>query len=140
MLKKKMRTIFSILLFMVLADFTLMAQPQVTAGQEGSGAKPGIQFPVKMHDFGTVKSGAQAFYYFVFTNNGEAPLVIANVRSSCGCTVPEWPRIPILAGKSDSIRVEYNTRIMGTFNKTVTVFSNATDSGVSLVIKGNVTD
>ncbi|HRV88892.1 MAG TPA: DUF1573 domain-containing protein [Prolixibacteraceae bacterium] len=135
-----MRTLFSIFFLMVLAGFSLSAQPQVTTAKEGTEAKPAIEFPVRMHDFGKVKSGDQAFYYFVFTNSGEAPLVISNVRSSCGCTVPQWPRVPILGGQSDSIRVEYNTRIKGSFNKTITVFSNATGSGVGLVIKGNVTD
>lgn len=125
---------------MVMMSLGLMAQPEAEGNKETATEKSVIEFAERVHDFGQIKSGDQAFFYFVFTNNGQAPLVISNVRSSCGCTVPQWPRVPILAGKSDSIRVEYNTRIKGAFNKSITVFSNATDAGVPLIIKGNVSN
>ena len=125
---------------MLMISQGLMAQPEVQGNKETAAEKPAIEFAERIHDFGKIKSGDQAFFYFVFTNNGQAPLVISNVRSSCGCTVPQWPRVPVLAGKSDSIRVEYNTRIKGAFNKSITVFSNATDAGVPLIIKGNVSN
>ncbi len=125
---------------LVMMSLGLMAQPGVEGNKETATEKSVIEFAERIHDFGTIKSGDQAFFYFVFTNSGNAPLVISNVRSSCGCTVPQWPRVPVLAGKSDSIRVEYNTRIKGAFNKSITVFSNATDAGVPLIIKGNVSN
>ncbi|HNQ37333.1 MAG TPA: hypothetical protein PKJ58_05185, partial [Prolixibacteraceae bacterium] len=75
-----MRTLFSIFFLMVLAGFSLSAQPQVTTAKEGTEAKPAIEFPVRMHDFGKVKSGDQAFYYFVFTNSGKSDLVIRKIK------------------------------------------------------------
>ncbi|MDV7395805.1 DUF1573 domain-containing protein, partial [Arthrospira platensis SPKY1] len=62
-------------------------------------------------------------------------------RSSCGCTVPAWPRKPILPGEQEKIKVTYNTAIRGRFQKTVTIMSNAVKSKtVVLTIKGEVID
>jgi hypothetical protein len=62
------------------------------------------------------------------------------VSSSCGCTVPEWPREPILRGKSASIKVKYDTNRNGPINKTVTVMSNGTVASIQLRIIGNVVE
>ena len=67
------------------------------------------------------------------------PLILSNVTSSCGCTVPTWPQEPILPGKSDVIKVTYNTNNVGPINKTITVTSNAKTSRLVLSIKGTVT-
>ncbi len=99
---------------------------------------PQINFEEKEYDFGTVKSGGEAIHYFVFSNTGNTPLVISNVRTSCGCAVPEWPKAPVGIDGKDSLRVEYNTRIKGAFDKTVMVYSNASDGMIELRIKGNV--
>lgn len=99
---------------------------------------PLMSFVSTEHDFGTVKSGDEAVHYFVYTNTGDAPLVISNVRSSCGCAVPEWPKNPLGMGKKDSLRVEYNTRIKGVFDKTIMVYSNTPSGITELRIKGNV--
>jgi len=61
-----------------------------------------------------------------------------NVGASCGCTVPDWPKDPILPGKTGVIKVTYNTAIIGVFNKSITVYSNAANNPVGLIIKGNV--
>lgn len=106
--------------------------------EEDPDGKPSIQFAKTTHDFGIVETGSDASYYFVFVNTGKVPLVISNVRSSCGCTVPRWPRMPIPGGGTDSIRVAYNTKIKGAFNKAITVHSNAPESVVELRIKGSV--
>jgi len=97
-----------------------------------------IVFAETEYDFGTIKSGEDAIHYFIFSNTGKAPLVILNVRTSCGCMVPEWPKNPITTGMKDSLRVEYNTKVKGTFNKIITVQSNAVNAMVELRIKGNV--
>lgn len=101
---------------------------------------PTIKFNVLEHDFGTIEKGGDGTFEFVFKNEGSEPLVLNNVRSSCGCTVPQWPREPILGGKKAGIKVKYDTRRLGPFNKSITVYSNAGSTPVVLRIKGNVVD
>mgnify|MGYP005841969959 CR=1 FL=1 len=97
-----------------------------------------IVFNKMVHDYGTITQGADGNCEFKFTNKGKVPLVLNNVRASCGCTVADWPKEPIEPGKSGSIKVKYNTAIMGSFNKSITVNSNAVNSMVRLSIKGTV--
>ena len=67
------------------------------------------------------------------------PLIVQKPKSSCGCTVPSWPKEPILPGESDVIKVTYRTNRVGVINKSVTVTSNAVKNGtVVLRIKGKV--
>jgi len=98
-----------------------------------------IVFAKTIHDYGTIVQGADGNCEFKFTNKGKEPLVLSNVTSSCGCTVPVWPREPIAPGKSGSIKVKYDTNRVGNFTKSITVNSNAANNPVMLQIKGNVT-
>jgi hypothetical protein len=101
-------------------------------------AKDSIVFDKLEHDYGTIERGADGTCEFNFINKGASPLVLNNVRATCGCTVPEWPREPIAPGAKGVIKVRYNTNISGSFNKSVTVFSNAANKTVMLRIKGKV--
>ena len=95
-------------------------------------------FEKKTHDFGTIEEGTRAKTVFKFTNTGNVPLVLTNVKPSCGCTSPNWSREPIAPGETGEITVEFNSNGKGgsTFHKSVTVTSNA---GVTVIyIKGNV--
>jgi hypothetical protein len=98
-----------------------------------------IKFVSTVHDYGTIEQGSDGSCNFVFTSTGQTPLVLSNVRASCGCTVPTWPREPILPGKEGSIKVVYNTNLVGSFNKSISVSSNAKNKEVILNIKGTVT-
>ena len=62
-------------------------------------------------------------WYFVFKNVGKQAIVINRVRSTCGCTIPEWPREPVEPGSSGQITVKYNTALTGTFLKSIYVYS-----------------
>jgi hypothetical protein len=97
-----------------------------------------IKFEKTVHDYGTIEQGSDGSFEFKFTNEGKTPLILNNVRSSCGCTVPSWTREPIQPGSGGSIKVVYNTASIGSFSKSVTVNSNAVNSSVLLQIKGNV--
>jgi hypothetical protein len=97
-----------------------------------------ITFDKKVHDYGTIYQNDNGVCEFTFTNTGKVPLVLTNVYSSCGCTVPSWPKEPTMPGKSNVIKVKYNTSRLGSINKTVTVESNAANGTVRLSIKGNV--
>lgn len=101
---------------------------------------PEITFKETNHDFGNIQFKGNGSYEFVFVNTGNEPLILTQPKSSCGCTVPEWPRQPILPGESNVIKVTYkNTDRAGNFNKYVTVFSNAVvNKEVKLHIKGTV--
>lgn len=90
------------------------------------------------HDFGVIKQGIPVTHEFEFTNEGSAPLLISNVKTSCGCTVSEYPKEPIMPGKSEMINVEYNSARTGKFNKKVTVLSNADQASYVLAISGEV--
>ncbi|KPK82937.1 MAG: hypothetical protein AMS27_13555 [Bacteroides sp. SM23_62_1] len=97
-----------------------------------------IKFDNNVYDFGTIDFGGEGICEFVFTNTGQVPLVLTNVKSSCGCTIPEWPHEPVKPGEKGKIRVSYDTYRIGVFSKSVTVYSNATNSPSSLYIKGTV--
>jgi hypothetical protein len=119
----------------LFASFSCSQTPRMAEEEKGSAA---ISFETTEHDFGIIMEGAQASFNFVFKNTGKAPLVLNNVRSSCGCTVPEWPTRPILKGDEGRIKVSYNTRVIGTFSKKITVYSNASETPIVLSVKGTV--
>jgi hypothetical protein len=106
-----------------------------------SGAK--IEFKDKDNtvDYGTVyKEEDSGIRTFEFTNTGDAPLIISDVKSSCGCTVPSKPTEPILPGQTGKIDVKYNMN-PGPIRKTITVESNAVnyeEGRVAIKIKGEV--
>ncbi|MBW7847816.1 MAG: DUF1573 domain-containing protein [Bacteroidales bacterium] len=127
--------IFSVVLLM--SSLTIFAQDlqKATTPQNG----PEITFTETSHDYGTILLNGNGTYEFEFKNTGNEPLILSQPRSSCGCTVPSWPRQPILPGETDKIKVTYNTSIKGKFQKSVTVISNAvTNKNVVLTIKGEV--
>lgn len=102
-------------------------------------SKDSIVFEKLEHDYGTIAQGSDGNTEFKFTNKGKSPLVLSNVRASCGCTTPEWTKTPVNPGDKGVITVKYNTDLPGSFNKSITVTSNAANSSVMLRIKGNVT-
>ena len=99
---------------------------------------PEITFETDMHDYGTMKQGANGNYDFKFTNTGNEPLIISTAKGSCGCTVPTYPKEPIMKGQSAVIKVSYDTKRPGPFTKTVTIESNAKTNPKMLTIKGVV--
>ncbi len=100
-----------------------------------------ISFDKTTFDYGNVKAGADGHRFFTVKNTGDKPLIISEVKPSCGCTTPEWSKDPILPGKEAKIKVGYNTGIKGPFNKLIEVYSNDPQNSRSvLYIKGNVED
>jgi hypothetical protein len=108
------------------------------AQQAASTSLADIKMDKTTHDYGNIKQGENGECEFKFTNTGKEPLVITNCQGSCGCTVPQCPKEPILPGKSSVIKVKYDTNRVGGIYKTVTVTSNAKSGNVVLTIKGNV--
>ncbi|MGL2987328.1 DUF1573 domain-containing protein [Flavobacterium sp. RSSA_27] len=99
----------------------------------------GMAFVNETIDYGTIALNSDGKREFVFTNNGNAPLIITNAQGSCGCTVPSFPKEPIMPGAKGVIGVKYATDRVGPFTKTVTITSNAAGQTTkTLTIKGNV--
>lgn len=98
-----------------------------------------ITFDKTTFDYGNVKPGSDGIRFFTVTNTGDKPLVLSNVKASCGCTTPDFSTDPIMPGKSAKIKVGYNTTLNGGFNKMIEVFSNDPANSRSVIyIKGNV--
>jgi len=97
-----------------------------------------IKFKTTEIDYGELKYNGNGNCTFEFTNSGNTPLVIQYVKTSCGCTVPEWPNKLIKPGKTSGIKINYDTKHPGTFYKTITVYYNGKNSPVTLFIKGSV--
>ena len=102
---------------------------------------PKIEFKEETINYGEVEKGKDdGIRVFEFTNTGDAALIIKNAKSSCGCTVPEWPKEPIAPGAKSQIKVQYNMN-PGPISKTITIESNAINKPngmVPLRIKGTV--
>ncbi|OFY71104.1 MAG: hypothetical protein A3G23_14945 [Bacteroidetes bacterium RIFCSPLOWO2_12_FULL_37_12] len=100
-----------------------------------------MNFEKSTHDFGNIKEeGGPYEYTFKFVNTGTEPVVISNVKASCGCTTPSWSKEPVLPGKSGSITASYNSMGRpGKFTKNITVTSNTEPATTTLTINGEVT-
>lgn len=98
-----------------------------------------IKFEKEFIDYGTIEPSSEGTRVFTFINNGNAPLIIKNVQSSCGCTIPKKPEVPIDPGKKGEILVRYDTNRIGVFSKSIIVTSNANSNPiVTLKISGIV--
>lgn len=115
-----MKTLFSIFAVMFFAVNFSFAQD--------------IKFESTDVNYGTIEKGADGVRVFKFTNNGSAPLIISNAQGSCGCTVPTYPKEPIMPGEKGEIKVKYDTQRVGAFTKYVTLTTNAS-SGTSTQLK-----
>lgn len=117
--------------------FTLMGVAGMA--QTNTDAQATLTFTNTEHDFGKIKEGTMANYEFTFTNTGKAPLVLSNVQPSCGCTTPEWSKEPIMPGAKGVIKASFNSYGRpGSFQKYITVKSNASNGEITLTIKGTV--
>jgi len=128
--------------FLMLASFAFFgfnaANAQSEIQQEVNPNAPEINFEQNVIDYGTLEQGADGNRVFTFTNTGKEPLILTNVRASCGCTTPKWTRNPVAPGEKGEIMVHYDTNRMGNFHKTITVTSNAKTGNVTLTIKGKI--
>ncbi|MFH0760419.1 MAG: DUF1573 domain-containing protein [Bacteroidota bacterium] len=127
---------FVILIFTLFLGCNLMMGQSKKAKEEMAFDK--VVDGIVTHDFGSIVYGANGNVDFTFTNKGTKDLIINDVQSSCGCAVPSWTKEPVKPGQTGSVKVNYNTKLPGPFNKTIAVFSNADNSPVRLVIRGKV--
>ena len=108
-------------------SFTLAGQAE-NLSQSITGAEnvdgPVMTFESMIVDYGTIERHSEPLRIAKFTNTGNQPLVISNARGSCGCTVPNWPKEPIMPGQSSQVEIRYDTKRLGKINKTVTISTN----------------
>lgn len=154
MMNKKQSSSLSLLKFLLIiplfTGMTLFASTkqdlsEISPSIPGVSAQSGDNQTIvvnnsSIHDFGTIKESAGSVStVFTITNTGKEPLILVNVKASCGCTTPEWTKEPIAPGKQGQIKATYNpANRPGAFNKTITVSSNGSPSSLTLNIKGEV--
>jgi len=91
------------------------------------------------YDFGTIKEGEVIEHDFKFRNDGEYPLILNNITTSCGCTTPEWPKEPIGPKQTSSIKVRFDSKHKsGPQVKTITVYANTEPEYSELRLRGIV--
>lgn len=139
-----------LLLFVGLISFSMNSQEEVKVVEDLNKTKdaiaevkadpnaPVFEFERKIVDYGAIEKGSEGVYDFKFKNIGKSPLIISNVKGSCGCTVPSAPKEPIMPGASGIIKVKYDTNRVGPISKTITITSNASEPKKVIRVKGLV--
>jgi hypothetical protein len=101
---------------------------------------PKLKFDKTEHDFGVINEGDVVETVFYFTNSGKSELIITSAKGSCGCTVPEWPKEPIMPGEAGEIKVKFNSdRKPNLQQKQITLVTNTEQGKEILKIKAQVT-
>jgi hypothetical protein len=138
------KSILSISLMFLMFVLTQSIKAQETATPSIDPNAPEITFDSETVDYGTIEYDANGFREFKFKNTGKSPLIIQNVQGQCGCTTTiengkkGWPEEPIAPGQKGVIRVKYDTKRTGPFDKKVTITSNAKSASKVVTIKGTV--
>lgn len=131
-----MRTFILISIFSIAA-WNLSAQNNEPVELQPPG--PFISFVEDAHDFGDIEQGDQVEYTFEFENTGDAPIIISNVQTTCGCTATNWPKEPIAPGAKSSITAKFNSAgKVGRQNKVITILSNAANNPERVRIVTNI--
>jgi len=126
-------------LFLSVATFaqTQEAAPSTDPAEQPLG--PVLEMESDVVDYGTIEKNSEPLRTLKFTNVGDEPLLIKNARGSCGCTVPTWPKEPILPGEESVIEIRYATNRVGSFSKKVTLTTNEVENSKSVItVKGKV--
>jgi hypothetical protein len=125
-----------LLVFALTQKVAANTEPAPKKGTDG----PVFKWTATTFDFGQIKVGIPVSHEFTFTNSGTVPLIISSVQASCGCTVAEYTKDPILPGAKGLVKATFNAASVGQFNKTVTVNSNTEGEAVQLTFKGEVVE
>ena len=99
---------------------------------------PVMELESMVVDYGTIEQNSDPLRTLTFVNTGTEPLVIKNARGSCGCTVPKWPKEPIMPGEEANLEIRYSTNRLGKFSKRVTITTNEIGDPKIITVKGNV--
>lgn len=134
---KKVALLLTALMYVGLVWAQDPAQTPVTIEAPVTGG-PIMTLDSDVVDYGEIAYGADPLRKVSFKNTGTEPLVISNAKGSCGCTVPTWPREPILPGESAEIEIRYDTKRPGPINKTVKITTNEVVNTHTLRVIGTI--
>jgi Protein of unknown function (DUF1573) len=111
------------------------AETQATASTTPTGAMPKLEFDKTQHDFGNIKEGEIVKHTFKFKNVGEAPLLISDVKPTCGCTTTNFTKTPVTPGGEGEIELQFDSSgKSGPQHKPVTVLANVEGGQTQLVL------
>ena len=138
-----MKHFFALVTLLFMASSLSFAQVEkevVLTGEpveeEVAEEKPVMTLESKVVNYGEIAKGSDPLRKVSFTNTGNAPLIIKHAKGSCGCTVPNWPKEPILPGEEGEIEIRYDTKRVGPIRKTVRITTNEGSQPHILQIKG----
>lgn len=121
-----------IIFFVSFSCETIVAQSNVNN-------EPIAMFDIISYDFGDILQGKETEAIFTLTNKGNAPLILEDIKASCGCVLVEWAKDPILPEQSSEIIVKYNTNIIGTIKRSIVVSTNdINQERILLMLTGEV--
>lgn len=120
-----------ILAAVLVGGFSAMAQQK---------ASEVLKPDTEKYSFGKIKVGVPVVVYFTVTNTSNKPAVIENAWAGCGCTTPEYSKLPFAPGSSTLIKVGYNAAAMGQFDKDVSVKLAGVQEPLVIKITGEVVD
>ncbi|MCU0447528.1 MAG: DUF1573 domain-containing protein [Microscillaceae bacterium] len=124
------------LFFLSIVSFAFAQTNGIKANTKPNG--PATSWDKMEHSFGDIPKDVPVTVTFTVKNNGNAPLIISDVRPSCGCTTPSYTKDPIMPGKTGVVKAQYNAASGGPFNKTINVITNGVKPNEVLTIKGTV--
>ncbi len=133
-----MKHLLGMLAIVFMASFQLSAQATTTEEVGNPASKAVFKLESDVVDYGTIDQGGEPLRLAKFTNTGTEPLIITGAKGSCGCTVPNWPKDPIMPGESSQIEIRYDTKRVGAINKTVTVTTNDAVGKYTINVKGTI--
>lgn len=140
-----MKKLFILAAGLFILTHSINAQQLAAPVTEPASSGAIMKFDSEVVDYGEILQGSEPLRVFTFKNTGTTPLIISGARGSCGCTVPSYPKEPVMPGASADIEVRYDTKRIGSFSKTVTLTTNAANSTADkpagtfvLTIKGKV--
>ena len=118
----------------VVIGFTFIARTASAQDNE----KAEFKFNEEKHDFGKVPQGTPVTTVFTYTNIGQEPLILTDVRPTCGCTIADYTKTPVKFNDSGFIKITYNAAYAAPFTKTIVVTSNSKTPVKNLIIVGEV--
>src|SRR5690606_4953768 len=133
-----MKQVLGILAIVLMATLQVAAQATLTTEQPASASGARLTLDSDVVDYGTIDQGGEPLRVAKFKNTGTEPLIISGAKGSCGCTVPNWPKEPIMPGESSQIEIRYDTKRVGAINKTVTVTSNDPAGNKTIRVIGTI--
>lgn len=137
-----MKNLFAISFLMIAFCFTSINAQNAIKVNNPIKINNAVESPLKWNkttfEFGTIEQNVPAKATFILTNNSDEPLLLKEVKPSCGCTVPAYDQNPIMPGESTEIKATYNAKKVGKFVKSIKVSTNLNETPIALKIKGEV--